>query len=188
MMKSPERSPRGWKLWITMTLLLFGCVTLDEDISNPLSPASLIEHEAWAILGGADDPWLSHASPESYCTNASIYGEEGTLEIDTTECDYIALHQPALIPITAGDLLEIIAWHSWLFDDDPNVSDTTAHVLLQIEDTPLWDHTITIPAEPDAFSVLWNADTAFPVGTDVYFHIHNHGSNTYNLLSIEVLP
>lgn len=60
--------------------------------------------------------------------------DEALLEISTTRCGHMTITQLILSDLQAGDLLEIVVWHS------PLVSETPARCLMSVvlEEVMLW--------------------------------------------------
>lgn len=56
--------------------------------------------------------------------------------------------------------------------------------MLRIGETDLFDEHVPIPSESGMIAPTVVAPKAYPRGTPVYFHLHNHGQNTWNLLEL----
>ena len=59
-----------------------------------------------------------------------------------------------------------------------------AHVALQVGDELVWESQIPIPSEAEIYRPTWTNDEAVPKETPIYFHLHNHGANSWRLLEI----
>jgi hypothetical protein len=49
----------------------------------------------------------------------------------------------------------------------------------------IWEVEIPIPGEPQFHELDVTLDRAYPEGTELVFHLHNHGINNYRLLPVE---
>ena len=105
------------------------------------------------------------------------------MEVDTGSCGYLSVSQPILFEAQAGDILHIAIWHDTLTASEP----ATGHVAIQLGEDVMWEATIEIPSTPGAYSPKLPLDKAYPKGTPVVFHLHNHGSNNWRLLPIELV-
>ena len=99
-------------------------------------------------------------------------------------CNWLTLEQPSLRNIVAGDQVEIRMRHSALTAPVPNGE---AHMMFTIGDEVALDYEVLIPADFQFPSVVWTAPKDYPAGTQVLFHVDNHGSNEYMLIEANVL-
>ena len=106
--------------------------------------------------------------------------EFGTLEVDTGSCNYLSVTQPSLAPIEEGDTIHISLWHDVLLADEPG----EGHAALAIGGDIIWEATYEIPSYPNAYSPHIVSEKAYAEGTPIAFHLHNHGSNNWRLLSV----
>ncbi len=168
----------------------FGC-TDDTEPQPPGEFVSLIDHHAWEVLPETDDPLASHRPATIECGIAGWYVEdqvgEPKLEIDTNYCNYAALRQPTLVAIEAGAHIRLNFYHFNLVAPEP----AQAHVAILVEDTLLWEQVIEIPGDGTAAQARVWQDEVFvspltaPAGAELILHVHNHGQNTYTLVSLE---
>ena len=82
------------------------------------------------------------------------------------------------------DVLELRLWHSNLEADEP----AEAHAALRIADELVWEDYIPIPTDSAMMTARIEHHPAFAQGAPVVFHLHNHGSNSWNLLEVSVSP
>ncbi len=144
----------------------------------------VIDHEAWQAVGAADDPFADHRPPEDEleCGLAGWLIESGTLEVDTNQCNYVTLTQPALVDMTPDTPMRLELRYFDLIAPAP----ATAHVALQVGDAIVWERELTIPGPAMVLQEdELTAGVDAPAGTPVYFHLHNHGQNTYTLDEVE---
>lgn len=161
-----------------------GTVADTESDTRPQGTRSLVAVEGW-VADDAPPPSLVQDAPETVTCENGWGVEDGVFEVDSEFCNWGAFAQPSLVPIKAGDTLEVILLHDALFSDDP---DATAHVAVAVGDLVVWETTLMIPAAAGLVrpAVLATADA--PAGTPVHVHVHNHGYNNYRFVDITVTP
>jgi hypothetical protein len=59
------------------------------------------------------------------------------------------------------------------------------HAALALGGDVIWEVEIPIPGEPQFHELDVTLDRAYPEGTELVFHLHNHGINNYRLLPVE---
>ena len=117
------------------------------------------------------------------CPGLPYREEYGGVEINTGRCHQITLTQPSLIGVSAGERLRIIAWHSQLISED---SDThTGTMMLAVGENLIWAERSPIPGAARSFDLVLQIQVDIAPGEPVRLHVHNHGANAWNLLSIE---
>ncbi|MCB1709511.1 MAG: hypothetical protein KDI10_12375, partial [Halioglobus sp.] len=90
--------------------------------------------------------------------------------------------QPSLAALRAGDSLHLVLWHADLAFERP----ATAHVAVTIAGERVWERDIAIPAEANIYDLRVPITFDAPAGSEVEFHLHNHGYNSWTLLELEV--
>ena len=102
-------------------------------------------------------------------------------------CNWLTLAQPSLRDIRAGDEVEIRMRHATLTAP----SNATARMMFVIGDVVALDYEVSIepsPGTPPFFpTTKWTAPHDYPQGTQLLFHIDNHGSNEYMLIDVNLL-
>lgn len=98
-------------------------------------------------------------------------------------CNWITLEQPSLRNIRAGDEVEVRIRHSTL---TAPVSGN-ARMMLAIGDELALDYEVLIPSDSRIQSEVWTAPKDYPAGTQLLFHVDNHGQNEYMLIEARVL-
>lgn len=117
------------------------------------------------------------------CLGLPYREEYGGVEINTGRCHQITLTQPSLIAVNAGEDLRLIAWHSQLISEDPATH--TGTMMLAIGENLLWRERSPIPGAARSFDLVLQSQVDIAPGDPVRLHVHNHGANAWNLLSIE---
>ncbi len=141
----------------------------------------------WTLTAEADDPFSDR--PASFtCADdawgAELIGPEMSLHLDTEDCAYLTVQQPSLMEIREGDLLFLRLWHYELTSSDGG----EGHAALMTGAGLLWEEYIPIPAESGMSAPEWEADVNLPEGEIIWFHLHNHGSNSWNLIEVSDTP
>jgi hypothetical protein len=137
-------------------------------------PVALTTAEAWEL---ADDEPVDHSPPVVDCPPATWGPEDGTFEVQTGACDYLAVSQPLRADLWPGDRLLGFVWYAELDAAEPG----EGHALVWVGEEVLWDLTVAIPAPAGVHEIDVVVDTLFPVGTPIGFHLHNHGFNAWDV-------
>jgi hypothetical protein len=158
---------------------------LDAEPTEPRGP--LVVHDSWEIVSAEEDPFSDRLS-DAVCPDDShmpeLLGAEPVFSVDTGGCTYITARQPALRGVAKGETLVARVWH---FALDAGES-AEAHVALRIGDTTVLDQTVPIPSEGGLIAASEVAMNAFEAGTPVFFHLHNHGDNSWSLVELSAGP
>ena len=111
-------------------------------------------------------------------------------------CNWLTLEQPSLRDIRAGDQIEVRMYHAALTAPTP---DGFARVMFTIGDQVVVDYQSAIPSDSEFFPRTrdpvsgelvpdrWIADKDYPAGTQLLFHVDNHGQNEYLLIEANIL-
>ena len=145
----------------------------------PPEPLTLIDHDLWVELGAEEDPFDDRPA-EPQCSPLAYgyeYIGEGSFEVDLFSCDYLSVAQPSLHPVEAGDELRIRLWHNQLSGPVGQ-----GHIAVSLGGELAWEQWFDIPGGAELLAPVWTATEDVAAGSDLVFHIHNHGSNTYNLI------
>ena len=138
---------------------------------------------AWTPATG-DHPFTAGAPQDGACPEAA-YGEEGGFfEVETDRCAWAVFTQPLAHDVAAGDTVEWVSWHLDLWAQ----VETTARVVLQVGDEVLWDQSYAVPGPDDIDAVTLTAAADLPAGMPAWWHIANHGYNSWRLGDVEATP
>ena len=157
-------------------------VEIDVVESAEVSSLSLVEVNDWSEQTPAGDSLADHRPAELECPSSSWYNEDGALEVETGYCNYLSLVQPSLTAVKPGDSVHLVLWHADLAFEEP----ATAHVAVTIAGKLVWETDVAIPAEANIYDLRIPVDFDAPAGSEVEFHLHNHGYNSWTLLELEV--
>jgi len=150
---------------------------------EPPDPQTLVDHDLWVELGPDEDPFDDRPA-EFECSPLSYGYEfigEHSFEVDLQDCDYLTVSQPSLQAVEPEDELGIRLWHNALVGP-PGES----HIALLLDGQLIWEVYLPIPGEAELLSSTSVSNVSAPSGSDVVFHVHNHGSNTYDLIEVSV--
>jgi hypothetical protein len=177
------KSPRAWRCvrepgWaLACSALLIGCAA-PADTDPDLSWIPLVLAEAWLPAPAGTDPMGHHLDAEAIlCGEQDWHEELDGLEIETTHCNYAAVQQPLLTDLEQGDTLRVRVWWQTLVTPEP----VDGHLALFVGGELVWEERVAIPGPADLREVELASPVSAPAGTMVGFHLHNHGSNTWNL-------
>jgi hypothetical protein len=142
----------------------------------------LVDPMAWVQVPAPQDPLADHRPDVVECPIGGWLFEPQGFEVNTLQCNYAMFSAPSQTAVIAGSRVVATLYHFDLVAAEP----ATAHLALLLGDTILWETMVAIPGKADAFNVDVVVDTTVPAGTPVYFHLHNHGQNTWTVGAIEV--
>lgn len=150
------------------------------------SPHALVAHNLWAFVEAKNDPFAAHHRTDDIpCQEADVRiestGQETALEIRTGPCNWLTVMQPSRVAIHAEDALDIRIWHQEL---QAPVA-THATLAVQLGTATIWSHRQAIPSASGLISHGPSISDAYPQGTPLYFHLRNHGINSWSLIAIE---
>ncbi len=180
-----RRAARGG--WLAVAVVAGASTGCPTDAAQSPGPAALVvldDRTAWVEIADAiDDPFADHRPATVGCIDATWIAEAGSLELSTDLCSYIALAQPSLAPLAAGDTVHLEVFHFDLTAPDP----TQAHWAVAIGEEVVWSTSPPIPTAAGYFSEDITVESDHPRGTPVVVHLHNHGQNTYGVKALQRL-
>ena len=152
--------------------------------STEPSNYELVDNRFWVQVTGSGDPWEETKQPEAdECTELELDIEELAddiwYDITTKVCGYVTVHQTLQHGVPKGAMLTLRIWHfkmsSW---------EGTFHLAYQIgfNETPEWELKKEVPSDSGLIYEQWPASRDYKAGDDVYFHLSNHGENTWSLI------
>lgn len=166
-------------------LLALACGTAGES-AEPASAASrpplAIAAESWVSAAVEEDPFVSELEGRVRCSPFAYRLEAGWLEVSTTDCNYATLVHHLAEDVQAGDVVSgEVAWAT-LASLEPAIG-TLAFATAELG--VLWTHEVSIPGDASIVRVALPFERAAPAGTALYFHVRNHGYNTWQLSPLE---
>lgn len=146
--------------------------------NSSTSEETLTNAEDWVIVEDDEDPFLEERGSETIvCSKADFRAEGEVVEVDTSSCNFITLRQRIPVALDEGDELHMSLWWQRL----ASLEETTGHIAVLLDDEMVVEERMPIPSEADARDIVFTLNHALPQGTPLYFHVHNHGSNSWSL-------
>jgi len=170
------------------TLVAMGCP--DEPPPEEPVPVPLARAEAWVRVTDPQADVFGAGRPDGIeCDETMGYGLEylgpdPVLEVRTDLCDWFTGAQPSLVGLAPGDTVEIRVFHYELVAPMP----AEGYVALAIGGTIAWEATVPIPGPMALHDGEIVIDREVPAGTELQFHVHNHGVNDWELVGITATP
>jgi len=149
----------------------------------PMTGTAVVSGDAWVRTHFQPTLFQHEHNEDEQCPGLPYREEYGGVEINTGRCHEITLTQPSLIAVSAGEKLRIIAWHSQLISED--TLPQTGTMMLAIGEQLVWAEQSPIPGEARSFDIILQTQVDIARGDPVRIHVHNHGANAWNLLSLE---
>lgn len=165
-------------------LLALACGNAGEEAPEQAAPRPplAIAAESWVSAAVAEDPFVSESEGRVRCSPFAYRLEAGWLEVSTTDCNYATLVYHFSEDVQAGDVVSgEVAWAT-LASLEPAIG-TLAFATAELG--VLWMHEVSIPGDASIVRVELPFDRAAPAGTALYFHVRNHGYNTWQLSPLE---
>ena len=165
--------------------LLAGCEADEGDAVDAAPPpwqgsVVLAGPDDWSPVDAADDPFGDRPA-EDDCPVHGAKAEDGRFEVETDVCRYGTFAHPVPVELRPGDLIEATVWHLELWAPERS----EGHAALMLGDRLLWERRVPIPGQEAIYPISVVADFSAPVGAPLYFHVHNHGANSWRLLDVE---
>jgi hypothetical protein len=145
----------------------------------------LTSAESWVSASPAEDPFVELEAGRARCSPSALRQEGSWLEVSTTDCNYATLVYRFRTDVRAGSTVRgEIAWAT-LAAVEPAVgtlafASTGAGVL--------WSLEVAIPGHPDIVEVEFELGADAATGSALYFHVRNHGFNTWQLSPLTLSP
>ena len=179
-------SPRITVLWLAT-----GCPTQEPppDDPEPL-PVALARVDGWVRVADPNVDVFGAARPDGIVCDETMgygleyFGPDEVLEVKTDLCDWFTGAQPSLVALAPGDTVDVRVFHYELVAPLP----ADGYVALAIGGVIAWEATAAIPG-PSALlehEIVIGHDV--PAGTELQFHVHNHGANDWELFEITATP
>jgi hypothetical protein len=172
---------------LLVALLLSACPSEPNEPDDPTDPepVALINSDAWVrVTDASADAFADQRPADAVCDDAGYFYDPlaQTLEVQTEVCDYLTLRQPTLAPIEPGDVVTVFAYHDLLTAPEP----AQGYLGLAFGGELEWALEVPIPGDAASIEEHFTVDRSIPAGTELQFHVHNHGPNTWELLAILV--
>lgn len=188
----PQRIEQGMREQIDMTLdqsILVDTPMLDMMVIR--SAGSLTNSFNWQSTDTNEDPFLILIAQDPNMNRICDTNAHGVEEvsvgvwsysIETDLCHWLTIKQKVLRPVLAGDRVELKVWHFELNAAQRAV----AHVGLATDHEVLIVEEEVIPQEGRMIKVEAVFTYDLLVGDWIYFHLDNHGANSWHVLEIKL--
>ncbi len=163
---------------------LGACVDdVEAETDDPCSaPATLVDMTAWQLADSPTDPFPERPAGMTCAEHGWGLDDGGVFGVYTGECDYVTVSQPLRAALSPCNDLVFELSHDRL--SAGAAVDAIGYVGLAIADRLIWEKEIPIPAPPLYQELRVAIDREIAAGTHIQFHVHNHGSNGWRLLSL----
>jgi len=159
-----------------------------EDVPDvPAEPETrqLVDNYEWKLVPNAEDPFYAGNEQKAQeCSTLDItteeYPEGPWFEVDTKGCAYMTAKSPLTGPIPEGATIQLRIWRFTI-----SVAEGPFELKLAIGDDAevIFERTIDAPNKAsELIHDTWTSEKAWPEGTPVYWHLSNHGENTWGMI------
>ncbi len=142
----------------------------------------LADNAAWVLETASTDPFPL-ASDGVRCDEEAVLVEEVALglwyDIQTDHCDHATIHQTTLVDLNVGDTLLVWIWH---YAMDHEGGDFHSKLSFGDPSSVIWETSLPVPAISGLIYEEMTVTEPWPAGTSIWFHLSNHGVNTWSLV------
>ena len=146
---------------------------------------TLIDNTRWTPTESALDPFFEANGAKGIMCPPEEYGVEELpdgpwFDVKTRECGYLTVEQPILEEVPEGATLRVRVWHF-----AATVGQGTFYLAMAIGEPAevIWEGSVEVPT--DKGGLLYDefiTPRAMTMGETAYWHISNHGDNTWGLI------
>ena len=174
---------------IYLSLALLGC-----DAGNEVLPksqnttSSLVNISGWSVVELERDPFYQFWSDNVRCREdehgVELLADVWVYSVQTGNCNWITIQQPSNNLVRKGDFVRAEIWHFALTAPEA----ASAWVGLASADGILAKISEPIPHPARLIELELTAQRDIAADTPIYFHVSNHGANSWHLLNIQIYP
>lgn len=170
----------GVRCEILVTWAMLGC-------GDPSwgTPVPMADPDLWRAWSGAD-PFGEQG--DRYCDplawGPADFGSERVFDVWTQQCAWVTVGQLTLVELGRRDQLHVTLFH----DPLTGPADAEARVGLALAGEIVWEEAVPIPSDSQFLLADLELKRRYPAGTELLFHIDNHGSNSYHLILVGAAP
>ena len=160
---------------------------IDSTVSDTV--VALVDNDEWTKTLSENDPWWTQGSAENLC-EPTDYGPEITpigklFDIDTSFCAYLTVEQTLLTEVPVGELFRLkLVQYALTESEGPYL----LRLAIGEPAVTVWEMTIEVPNDFQVVDVTWPAARTYLMDEPVYFHLSNHGENTWSFVSLTQEP
>jgi hypothetical protein len=145
---------------------------------------TLVELADFRELPREADPFVTELDAAPACDSPAFALEAQWLEIDTGLCNWVTLVAAARTAVERGEEVRLTVSHYDLEAPEP----AQAELLLSLDLCDAWSKQVPIPSLAAVYTESFASPCAIAAGADVYFHLHNHGQNNWQLQELSAQP
>lgn len=152
----------------------------------PPQTRSLVDNTLWTLVPMASDPWATSRDDDTKPCEELDVGVETLpdgiwFDIITKNCNYATVSQPLLIDVPAGSELTVRIWHFAI-----TTTSGTYTLAFQVgeQNNLLWSSTKDVPTDSGLIYATFRTEKALNAGATLYYHISNHGDNSWSLVEL----
>ena len=176
-------------VWLVGAALVGGCSGKDATGTGDSSPpaggagelGAVLTYDQWAYVAPADDPFFDHADGAEPCPSIGYEAENGFFELETDYCAIGTFSQATALELPAGSRIEFVVWNLDLWAPEPYEAVRALH----IGDLEVWTDSVAVPGDEDVSELQFDVPVDVPAGTRAWFHLRNHGINSWRLGDVE---
>ena len=173
---------RGTLIGSAVLVAMVGCA--GDEGPPGLEAEPLLLADGWQLTPEEDDLYAERRPAGQVCARGGVeveaLGEDTTLSVRTGLCNYPTLSQPLLLGLEPDDRVEVSLWHFELSAPEPG----EAYASLGWVGERRWETRVPVPAEAALVREQFVVPEAVEAGSEVQFHLGNHGANSWNLISV----
>lgn len=176
------------KAWLGLAVALWACGEASEpedaapDASPPPGRFDLVDPDLWRPIPLPSDPVPParevRCDPRGF--GAEQLGPAYVFSVDTGDCDHLTVRQVTRAAIYAGDTVRLALWHFELTAPAP----ATGVAQVNLDGALVFDEQVPIPRPAALRESSYVATASVPAGAPVWFHVHNHGANSWSLVEL----
>ncbi|HCH65037.1 MAG: hypothetical protein CL927_13535 [Deltaproteobacteria bacterium] len=145
----------------------------------------MLAHDGWVYALPEADPFYTHAPEADPCPSVGYKAENGFFELETDYCAVASFSQATPVDLPAGTRLRMVVWNLDLWAPDPGYE---ALQFLRLGDTEVWSRTTPVPGDESVEEVFLDLTADLPAGTVAWYHLRNHGVNSWRIGDVELAP
>jgi len=178
---------------VCLAAVLVGCTGKDSsapdsssspDDTNSVQQGVVLPYDSWNYVPPDADGLYDHPVDAEPCPSVGYEAENGFFEIETDYCAIATFTQTLASEVPAGASIRFVVWNLDLWAPEPY----DAVRLLRLGETDIWTDTVAVPGDEGVNELVIEAPVDFPAGTPAWFHLRNHGVNSWRIGDVERVP
>lgn len=174
------------RVGVVLALLLVGCFERPDPLNQAdPTPVPLANMDDWVrVTDASRDVFADQRPAEAVCDDTGwLFDPElMVVEVRTGLCDYLTLSQPTLESLEPGDRIDVLGLHGALWHEES----AEGYMAIAIDGEIVWELSVSIPNDAAIIDEQFTVDRFVALGSEMQFHVHNHGINTWDLAEVLV--